>query len=208
MIPRRERLRDTNLTTVPPLRASSATPRPDARSPQYARTRAARNSSPHALERHPDRRRGPEQKATAMWPPGSSTRASSSKNGIMLFSVTRSNAPSGNGRSDASAEYSARGRRREPLGLGDHSRARRRRRSPPRPGSARASEPRDRAAAGAEIEDARRRRRERVERRGDRQQAARGLTRVVSHSGARRSKLCVMRPRKSRQRRARGRRAS
>jgi S-adenosylmethionine hydrolase len=44
---------------------------------------------------------GPSENANTAWPPGASTRASSSKKGIMFACATRSNEASGNGSADA-----------------------------------------------------------------------------------------------------------
>ena len=170
------------------LRASSDAPARHEKSATCEKPRRS-SSDADALERHVDRRVAARCRIGDRDVPARRvTRASSSKNGIMLFSVTRSNAPSANGQRGrvgdlvALAVGSAAWRRasRDHLARDVDARPPRRRASAPRRAARRRRCPcRGRApcaAAAGSASSAARDRREPL-----------GSTRVASHSGARRS---------------------
>ena len=96
--PRRERRFDRHSSASQSLRATNAVPDPAAISskpPNPSGARRRRSASGATKMGVP----GPNEYASTSVPPAAVTRASSSKNGIMLSKTTRSNAPSGNGMS-------------------------------------------------------------------------------------------------------------
>ena len=163
MLPRRERPCSRNLTTDRSSRQASSGPGRTRKS-RCARNRGARARPAPARAEPRSASTSPRLYAIATCPPGAATRASSSKNGIMLFIVTSSNAPSSYGRRDASATsyrcVSVVASRRasstipaRDVGADDL-----------RLGPPRRNESRDGAAARAEIEDGARRALDAVER--------------------------------------------